>query len=682
MNAIRKVYQYAEPNLTLVGWMGLIGFPIYYVVWEFLFPQPYENLTLRLVCSVLFFGIIYRNRAPFELRKYLPAYYQVAITLCLPCFFFYMLLMNNWSNVWVMSFMSAIFLHILLVHVTKVMFAQTFAGIAIATLGAWVAQGFYLELSMDWTHVPIFLFIYLFGNLFYFRNQVEHEAKVSLAKSFGAGIAHEMRNPLSGLLTSIDVMQSILPNPKVGQHKVQYELSDQEVRQLREVGDEAMDIIHSGNETIDLLLTSIDENRVSRSTFKKHSAKTVVEDAIESFNYKRAFDRQAISLDVKSEFSFLGSDTLLKYVMYNLFKNAFHHRSPEDFHIHVTMQSDDIVNQIVVTDNGSGIPSDVIRRIFQDFYTTGKSGNYGLGLPFCQKVMSSFGGEIKCQSEVDEWTQFTMVFPVLTSSTVKDIKSELTKLKNVLIVSEQNILITKAKELARTMGFELTVLDVASTLNKKEYQFEFDLIFVDMESLDLRASCLDKIESLLSFTESRIVYLFENHPVKRVRNVSFEPIWVETQAWLLNTQLTIDRLLFDSSYVIPTTSAKPLDTTIKRTIMVVDDNESLRRFTAMLLEKQGFDVIQKEDGQQALDALDTDDIDLILMDIEMPIMDGVEASRRIRSANKAYSSVPIIAHTGDSSPVTLEKMDSSGMSDFIIKPADKNRLFDKIALWI
>ena len=682
MNAIRKVYQYAEPNLTLVGWMGFVGFPIYYIVWEFLFPQPYENLMLRLFCSVLFFGIIYRNRVPFEWRKYLPVYYQVAVTLCLPFFFFYMLLMNNWSNVWVMSFMSAIFLHILLVHVTRVMFAQTFAGIGMATLCAWIAQGFYLELTMDWTHVPIFLFIYLFGNLFYFRNQMEHENKVSLAKSFGAGIAHEMRNPLSGLLTSIDVMQSILPNPKSGDHKGQYALSNEEVIQLREVGDEAMEIIHSGNETIDLLLTSIDENRVSRSTFKKHSAQAVIEGAIDSFNYKRSADKSAISLDVQSNFDFLGSDTLLKYVMYNLFKNAFHHRSPEDFHIHVTMCSDEVANQIMVTDNGSGISNDVIRRIFQDFYTTGQSGNYGLGLPFCQKVMRSFGGEIKCQSEVDQWTQFTMTFPSLSSHSVKEIKNELTKLKSVLMVSDQKVLTNKMTEVARFMGFELTVLDVASALKNKEYQFEFDLIFVDMESLDLRASCLDRIESLLSFTEARIIYLYEHHPIKRVRNVAFEPIWVETQVWLLNTKATIERLLFDSNYVMPSVSVKPLEATNKRTIMVVDDNESLRRFTAMLLEKQGFDVVQKEDGQQALDALDSDDIDLILMDIEMPIMDGVEASRRIRSANKAYSSVPIIAHTGDSSPVTLEKMESSGMSDFIVKPADKNRLFDKIAHWI
>lgn len=682
MNAIRKVYQYAEPNLTLVGWMGFVGFPIYYIVWEFLFPQPYENLALRLFCSVLFFGIIFRNRVPFEWRKYLPAYYQVAVTICLPGFFFYMLLMNNWSNVWVMSFMSAIFLHILLVHVTRVMFAQTFAGIGIATLCAWIAQGFYLELTMDWTHVPIFLFIYLFGNLFYFRNQVEHENKVSLAKSFGAGIAHEMRNPLSGLLTSIDVMQSILPNPKSGVQKGQYALSNEEVIQLREVGDEAMEIIHSGNETIDLLLTSIDENRVSRSTFKKHSAQAVVEDAIDSFNYKRTADKSAISLDVQSNFEFLGSDTLLKYVMYNLFKNAFHHRSPEDFHIHVTMFSDEVTNQIMVTDNGSGISSDIIRRIFQDFYTTGQSGNYGLGLPFCKKVMRSFGGEIKCQSEVEQWTQFTMTFPSLASNTVKEIKSELTKLKTVLMVSDQKILTSKMTEISRFMGFEFAVLDVASALKNKEYQFEFDLIFVDMESLDLRANCFDRIESLLSFTEARIIYLYERHPIKHVRNISFEPIWVETQVWLLNTKATIDRLLFDSNYVMTSVAVKPLEATTKRTIMVVDDNESLRRFTAMLLEKQGFDVVQKEDGQQALDALDTDDIDLILMDIEMPIMDGVEASRRIRSADKEYSSVPIIAHTGDSSPVTLEKMESSGMSDFIVKPADKNRLFDKIAHWI
>ncbi|ELS3151198.1 ATP-binding response regulator [Vibrio parahaemolyticus] len=682
MDSIRKVYEYAEPNLTLVGWMGFIGFPLYYFVWDFMFPQSYENLPLRLFCSALFFGIIFRNRLSSSWRKYVHVYYQITITTCLPFFFFYMLLMNDWSNVWVMSFMSAIFLHILLVHVTRVMFAQTFAGIGLATFFAWIAKGFHLDITMDWTHVPIFLFIYVFGNMFYFRNQVEHEAKVSLAKSFGAGIAHEMRNPLSGLCTSIDVIQSVLPNKKAIGEKDQYVMSGEDVTLLREVSEDAMNIIHSGNETIDLLLTSIDENRVSRSSFKRYSAQSVVEKAIESFSYKRSTDRFAISFDARSEFDFLGSDTLLKYVMYNLFKNAFHHRSSDEFHIHVSMQSNDTANQIVVTDNGSGIAPDVIRHIFQDFYTTGKSGSYGLGLPFCKKVMRSFGGNIKCISQPGEWSQFTLTFPPITSDTVTEIKDELTKMKSILLVSNQDIIVQKMADISRFMGFDVTVLDVKSVFKKKEYEFEFDLIFVDVESLDVLENQLDRIESLLSFTEARVVYLFEHKPAQRAKKAGHDPIWVETQAWLLNTKATIERLLYDSTYISSTLPSAPLDKSIKRTIMVVDDNESLRKFTAMLLEKQGFEVVQKEDGQQALDTLEKENIDLILMDIEMPIMDGVEASRRIRNSEKPYATVPIIAHTGDSSPVTLDKIGSSGMSDFIVKPADKNRLFDKIANWI
>ncbi|EJG1885954.1 response regulator [Vibrio parahaemolyticus] len=682
MDSIRKVYEYAEPNLTLVGWMGFIGFPLYYFVWDFMFPQSYENLPLRLFCSALFFGIIFRNRLSSSWRKYVHVYYQITITTCLPFFFFYMLLMNDWSNVWVMSFMSAIFLHILLVHVTRVMFAQTFAGIGLATFFAWIAKGFHLDITMDWTHVPIFLFIYVFGNMFYFRNQIEHEAKVSLAKSFGAGIAHEMRNPLSGLCTSIDVIQSVLPNKKAIGEKDQYVMSGEDVTLLREVSEDAMNIIHSGNETIDLLLTSIDENRVSRSSFKRYSAQSVVEKAIESFSYKRSTDRFAISFDARSEFDFLGSDTLLKYVIYNLFKNAFHHRSSDEFHIHVSMQSNDTANQIVVTDNGSGIAPDVIRHIFQDFYTTGKSGSYGLGLPFCKKVMRSFGGNIKCISQPGGWSQFTLTFPPITSDTVTEIKDELTKMKSILLVSNQDIIVQKMADISRFMGFDVTVLDVKSVFKKKEYEFEFDLIFVDVEGLDVLENQLDRIELLLSFTEARVVYLFEHKPAQRAKKVGHDPIWVETQAWLLNTKATIERLLYDSTYISSTLPSAPLDKSIKRTIMVVDDNESLRKFTAMLLEKQGFEVVQKEDGQQALDTLEKENIDLILMDIEMPIMDGVEASRRIRNSEKPYASVPIIAHTGDSSPVTLDKIGSSGMSDFIVKPADKNRLFDKIANWI
>ncbi|MCA2486850.1 MULTISPECIES: sensor histidine kinase, partial [Vibrio] len=172
-----------------------------------------------------------------------------------------------------------------------------------------------------------------------------------------------------------------------------------------------------------------------------------------------------------------------------------------------------------------GIAPDVIRHIFQDFYTTGKSGSYGLGLPFCKKVMRSFGGNIKCISQPGEWSQFTLTFPPITSDTVTEIKDELTKMKSILLVSNQDIIVQKMVDISRFMGFDVTVLDVKSVFKKKEYEFEFDLIFVDVESLDVLENQLDRIESLLSFTEARVVYLFEHKPAQRAKKVGQDPIW-------------------------------------------------------------------------------------------------------------------------------------------------------------
>lgn len=73
---------------------------------------------------------------------------------------------------------------------------------------------------------------------------------------------------------------------------------------MHEILNDADEVIHSGNETIDLLLTSIDQHRVSTSTFRKLSAATVVENAIHSFAYKRAVDRAAVSLTVNQDFDF------------------------------------------------------------------------------------------------------------------------------------------------------------------------------------------------------------------------------------------------------------------------------------------------------------------------------------------------------------------------------------------
>ncbi len=389
MNRIQKIYSYAEPNTTLVVVMGGLGYPFYFWVWDTLYPQPYENLWLRLVCSLLVFVLAFRGVMSSRLKKLIPYYYLISIGFCLPFFFSYMMFMNGWNDVWVLSFMSSIFLHILLVYDTRVMMLQALLCVLFAALLAHFNLPNGIEVSEHLVYFPIFGFTYLFGNLFYFRNQTEHEAKFTVARSFGAGIAHEMRNPLSALLSSFEVIKSIIPSGN-SSYRNTFQLNAQEIQILNDIIDDSMKAIWTGNETIDLLLTSIDQNRVSTSTFCKLNAKTIVENAVDSFSYKNAADKRLVFFDIREDFNYFGSDTLLKYVVYNLLKNSFRHRGVGKFNIVISSKVTDDGHSILFKDTGVGIEPELIKNIFDDFYTTGKNGTFGLGLSFCKKVMRSF----------------------------------------------------------------------------------------------------------------------------------------------------------------------------------------------------------------------------------------------------------------------------------------------------
>lgn len=679
-NTANKIYQYAEPNLTLVGWMGLFGFPAYYYVWTYLFPQPYESLLLRTICSLMFSVIVFRNHLPEYFRRYMPFYYLAMTTLCLPLFFFFMLLKNEWSTIWAMSFMASIFLHILLVHQTKIVLAQ--AAISI-TLALFFVYGTNLSAAYQdamWAYVPIFAFTYVFGNLFYFRNQVGHESKVSIAKTFGAGIAHEMRNPLSALQASNEVLRSILPNAKEGGGEIT--LSAHEVCIARDVLEDADEVIKNGNEAIDLLLTSIDENRVSTSTFKKHSAKKLTENSLSSFAYKTPKDKSLVNLVIEQDFELFGSDTLIKYALYNLLKNSFYYQSDNNFQITITLRRYQGKNQIEFKDNGAGISPEILENVFKDFYTFGKTGSYGLGLPFCRKVMNAVGGEIECRSQPKEWTIFTLTFPDYKSEVVDRIKLDLMKSKSVLYIGRNGRISALLNESAFYKGFRFVLLEADTACKKQEYEFEFDLIFIDLDLLFASPNTASELVPKLHFTEGRVVPLF-SHDTEY--HDDFEPLLslypIEKGRMVLEPGNVLDELFFE--HLEPNRSLIPKKREPHgKTIVLADDNRSLRAYTSILLEQQGFEVIQANNGLEVIEKLKHSPVDLVIMDIEMPSLNGLEAANAIRHSELPYANVPILGHTGDSTSVALEKIHQSGMNDYVIKPAATHVLLDKIANWI
>lgn len=117
-------------------------------------------------------------------------------------------------------------------------------------------------------------------------------------------------------------------------------------------------------------------------------------------------------------------------------------------------------------------------------------------------------------------------------------------------------------------------------------------------------------------------------------------------------------------------------------ILVAEDDAACRTFIVSVLEKAGYDVVAVETGAQALVEISRTPVDLVLTDIDMPVMDGLEASRRIRAFPSAAAEVPIVAVTGNLAPDTIDAMRRVGVGDYLAKPVRGELLLGTVRRWL
>ena len=116
-----------------------------------------------------------------------------------------------------------------------------------------------------------------------------------------------------------------------------------------------------------------------------------------------------------------------------------------------------------------------------------------------------------------------------------------------------------------------------------------------------------------------------------------------------------------------------------RKVLIAEDSNVVKNLTKNILEDQGFEVYGARNGEEVLILLKKAVFDIILMDIHMPVMDGLECSKRIRaSKNKKVNSVPIIAFTGNFLNYTQEDFEANGINDYVVKPVDYDDLLQKM----
>ncbi|NRR34195.1 histidine kinase [Oxalobacteraceae bacterium] len=233
-----------------------------------------------------------------------------------------------------------------------------------------------------------------------------------------ATIAHEMRTPLATIRSQSRVLVKSLPELLAGyQTAVDHGLHMPALRPdqlgyLCTLGQHIEAEVTRSNFIVDMMLASAKAGSLNRSDFAVHSVKKCVDEALACYPFDGCM-RDKVNVRVQDDFNFYGSDVLLVYVLYNLFKNALHAiKCAGRGEVEIAFFTVGRDQQLVVTDTGPGIPDDVLPHVFDPFYTTRvDAGGIGMGLAFCQRVLTAFGGKIRCESQPGHYTTFSLSFP-------------------------------------------------------------------------------------------------------------------------------------------------------------------------------------------------------------------------------------------------------------------------------
>lgn len=401
-------------RLILIGWTAIIGFPLYYWIWQYLYPQAYENLWLRLIGMLLAVPFLLARR--LNQKPWFDAYFYVTVTYMAPFFFTFMYLMNSGSLVWSQSLLIAV---IALFHFEGRLTTSSFViGTALAYL-AYVLQvdqaGW--PSSQIMVNVPIILFaILLISVSKASRRFVEEEKLGSMASALGT-VSHEMRTPLLSVTASARGLSRYLPIlvRVYRQYKDELERDKQIPPGRLEMIEPALERIQFEvrhmNSIIELLLTNSAKSEGKAYDIQQVDMGEVVRQTVAHFPFANAAQRALVRVDIQSPYSLGANEDLCRMVLINLIKNGLRAiMRANKGALTITVKKNPGGGCLIVRDTGCGIPRSQLPHIFTRFYCYPAADGTGIGLAFCKETLAIWGAGITCKSEEHLYTEFTIQF--------------------------------------------------------------------------------------------------------------------------------------------------------------------------------------------------------------------------------------------------------------------------------
>jgi len=511
-----------------------------------------------------------------------------------------------------------------------------------------------------------------------FKKMSEKAAKLEqeseTTRMFLASMSHEIRTPLNGIVG----LTELLDGTKLTEEQKEF------VSMIRESSNNLTVIV---NDVLDVSKINADKMELENIDFNIFRK---IESSVGMFTSK--IDQKEIDLnlytDPKLPQNLIGDPTRLSQVIINLVSNAVKFTDARGrinvFANYIEETDENVTFKIEVSDSGIGLSEEQQSKIFEaygqaDASTTRKSGGTGLGLTISKKIIESMGGDLQVESEIGAGSNF--FFTITLKKGKKSQRDVLPVFENIqvgLLLSEEkdnDTLNMILKNYVEYLGAGYHRYSVADIFNEDSVSDLPDVLLIDYSTIASGAD-LQKISDLKCKTVLMISSNLQSD-IEEERHIFNEivytPITFEKVIKLLLIKENKEVVL-DLSEEKKEKESKTFDNNIH--VLVAEDNPINQKLIKIVLENFGLKISMASNGEEAVDFRKNENFDMIFMDIQMPIMGGVEATKLILEyeKEKGLKHIPIIALTANALAGDREKYMAEGMDDYATKPLNINIL--------